>query len=407
MHAQWDPAAVEVSLRRQAPASAATSLAHAGIGLFLLGFFCALVQLPLGMSAGAFGSHNEIMAVAHNLAVSGEFRDPFGTPTGYTAHVAPVYPFILAALIGVLRHPTLIACGAMFLNACLLGFAAGMLPTLSQSIYARTAPGIAGGILLALSSRLMPQWEASLSAALLLAAAMAILDRGAVRAGLWSGVCLLANPVALPVLVLMVARRGWRFAAGVSLLALSVCAPWCLRNWIVIGAPYFVRDNLGLELYISNNDQAAPQMMRNASLWTQHPSQNPREAELVAAMGEGPYNRMRLHNALDWMASHASRSLQLALGRMRDYWFPDPDEGWASYCVCIITILSAVGAYIGRRNRKSALLAIATVVYSLPFLLLQTADRYRAPCLWMSALLAGYSLDGMTFFRQGQPRLRS
>jgi hypothetical protein len=46
-------------------------------------------------------------------------------------------------------------------------------------------PGVAGGILLAVSGWMMPQWEAALSSLLFLVATLAILRT--VGAGLWSG----------------------------------------------------------------------------------------------------------------------------------------------------------------------------------------------------------------------------
>jgi hypothetical protein len=54
-------------------------------GLFLAAFFCALVQLPLGIDAVGFGPQYEASTVAQNLAATGTFRDPFGMPTGPTA----------------------------------------------------------------------------------------------------------------------------------------------------------------------------------------------------------------------------------------------------------------------------------------------------------------------------------
>src|SRR5258708_4921704 len=40
----------------------------------------------------------EIVNVAHHLAERGTFDDPYKSPTGPTAHVAPGYPFFLSAV---------------------------------------------------------------------------------------------------------------------------------------------------------------------------------------------------------------------------------------------------------------------------------------------------------------------
>ena len=117
--------------------------------LFCFGCFCALIQIPLGLDAVGFGSPYEASTVAANLAATGEFRDPFGVASGPTAHVSPVYPFLLALLIRVFRQPDLVIYAAVLLNACLLGLAAALLPRLSDAVFHEARPGVAGGILLA------------------------------------------------------------------------------------------------------------------------------------------------------------------------------------------------------------------------------------------------------------------
>ncbi|HVN06148.1 MAG TPA: hypothetical protein VMT86_17120 [Bryobacteraceae bacterium] len=365
----------------------------AAVCLFAIGFACGVAQIPLGLDAAGFGHSFEISTVAANLAASGEFRDPFGVATGPTAHVAPVYPFILATAIRVLRQPAAVVWCMILLNAALHGLMAAMLVPLSQRLYGRRGPGIAGGILLLLTARLMPQWEVALAGVLLFLAARAILDDRPVPAGLWSGVAILTSPLSLPMLALLAVSKGRRFLAISSILALGLCTPWIARNWIVMGAPYFVRDNFGLELYISNNNKAAPDLIRNTALWTMHPNQNPAEAAVVARMGEAAYNRMRLHDALAWMHSHPRRFLQLTLGRVLCYWLPPVSEGWTSYGFWLITVLGFAGAWMARRYRLSLLLTAAALTWELPFLLIQAVGRYRFPALWIWALLAGYAID--------------
>jgi hypothetical protein len=385
------------------PACPRNAWAGADLRLFCLGLFCAIVQIPLGIHAVGFGLPYEVSTVATNLAESGEFRDPFGIPTGPTAHVAPVYAFVLATVFRILREPNRIVWATIFLNAGLLAFSAALLPRLSRRIYGRSAPGVIGGVLLALSGRLMPQWEVALAAALLLGATLAILEGDAAIAGLWCGGCLLTNPVALLPLAVLLPSRGRRFAAIASTVALVMCAPWVARNWVVLGAPYFVRDNLGLELFISNNDRAGPDLVGNDALWTLHPNQNRDEAAVVAAMGEAAYQRMRLRNAMEWVRSHRGRFLRLSLGRIFYYWLPHPREGWPYQSYWVLTVLGAAGVWLSRRNRAALLLAAAAVASSLPFVVIQTVGRYRFPSLWISALLAGYALVAVAG-RWAQPK---
>jgi hypothetical protein len=369
--------------------------------LFVFGFAWTLLQFPLRITAAAFGQQLELLTVATNLATSGQFRDPFGVPTGPTAHVAPVYAVILAVAIKLFREPVTVTLAMMVVNAVLFGWAASLLPALSRFVYGQTAPGLVGGALLAASSWMMPQWEAALSSLLFLTATLAMLRSGAVRAGLWSGICLLANPACLLALAVVAFSRSWigsvgpdalrgrRFAIPVAGLALAICAPWILRNWIELGSPFFVRDNLGLELYISNQDGASAEFMTNGPLWHLHPNQNRQEAKLVAVMGEGPYNQMRLRDALDWIRNHPAQFLRLSASRVWYYWFPSPRQGWQAYLYWIIGGFGIWGLWISRNNQWAHLLALTSIVYSLTFTLVAIYLRYRFPSLWISALFAG------------------
>ncbi len=113
----------------------------------------------------------------------------------------------------------------------------------------------------------------------------------------------------------MALYRRARFAAGALALALLMCAPWMLRNQVELGSPYFIRDNLGLELWLSNSGRSSPETVTNWPLWNLHPNQNPEEAKVVAAMGEGRYNQMRMREARQWIGSHPKDFLRLTAGR--------------------------------------------------------------------------------------------
>lgn len=363
--------------------------------LFGFAFLCAFAQLPLGLHAVGFGLPYEASTVATNLAATGEFRDPFGVASGPTAHVAPVYPYILATVIRIFRQPEAIIWAAVILNACLLGLAAALLPVLSRLVYQEAMPGYAGGVLLAMSIPLMPQWEVAFSALVLLVAVLLVMNGEPGAAGLMVGISILTNPVSLPPLALLASQRGKRFASISLVMALALCGPWVMRNWIVLGAPHFIRDNFGLELYISNNDKAGPDLVGNQALWTLHPNQNHDEAVIVAAMGETAYNRKRFWEALDWIRAQPGRFLWLSARRVFYYWLPPPREGWTAYWGCGLTVLGAVGVWLGRSHRTALLLALAAVMYSLPFVVIQTVGRYHFPSRWISALIAGYAVTVM------------
>jgi hypothetical protein len=240
---------------------------------------------------------------------------------------------------------------------------------------------------------MMPQNEGALSAVLLLAATLAILGRGVLDSSLCAGASILSNPSSSLALALLGIRRGKRFLAFGAGLTLAVCSPWILRNWAELGAPYFIRDNFGLEVYLGNNDEAQPEMVTNLTLWRLHPTYNREEAALVLAQGEGPYNRAKLASALDWMRGHVARFLQLCAARAFYYWFPSGREGWPAYGYRLVSALAILGVWLSRKNRVAMWLAAAAVVYSAPFILIQSDVKYGFPMLWASALPAGYAIN--------------
>src|ERR1051325_11574009 len=146
----------------------ARSLLPTCFTVFLFGLFCAFAQFSLGLHSAGLGPGFEVSNVARHLAESGDFSDPFSLPTGSTAHVAPGYTAVLALAFKAFGFDHSAVLALIFLNVILLAMGAAFLPVLSQRVFGHPAPGIAGGILLAVSAKLMPQHEAALSAVLLL-----------------------------------------------------------------------------------------------------------------------------------------------------------------------------------------------------------------------------------------------
>jgi hypothetical protein len=368
-------------------------IAPACFALSLLAFFWSFAQFSLRLDFSALGPGYEVPNVARHLAISGEFGDPFSIPTGSTAHVAPLYTGIVGLVFKVFGFTHSAVLVLIFLNAALLAIGAALLPVLSRKVFGDPAPGVAGGVLLVLCERLMPQHEVALSAALLLSTTLILISRGKIASGLAGAASILTNPLSVLPVVVIGMGRGRRWFAATGGLALLFCLPWIGRNYLLLGAPYFIRDNFGLELYLSNHDQAAPEMRANTALWEFHPTYNIAEANQVAAQGEGPYNQAKLRIALDWIWRHPGRFFFLTAARMFRYWFPSyVAGGWAAYGCQLVNLLAIPGVWLARKNSTALLLAVAAVCYSLPYAVIQADLKYVFPMLWVSALLAGYTL---------------
>ncbi len=364
----------------------------AALLLFVIAYSWTFVQFAFGFGGSALGKGSENLEVARTLAARGEFSDPFGSLTGPTAHVAPVYPLLTAVVLKGFGSNNASLFASLFLNALLLGGAVGLLPALSAALYGAVAPGFVAGLLVVAGSKASLQSEAFCSAFFLIAASHSILSRRAALSGIISGLAILANRVNALAIAFLVAIRGARYAAAVASIAACFAAPWMIRNWLVLGAPYFVRDNFGLELFVSNQDIADPELIRNPALVLAHPSAAPKETELVRTLGERRYNSLRLRNAIDWILSHPAKFLRLTAIRAIYYWFPPFHESWQTCGYWIVTILSLIGFWLGRKRRTSNLLAAASIASYLIYTVVQADVRYRYPVLWIQALAGGFAL---------------
>jgi hypothetical protein len=356
----------------------------------------------------------EPVAIAENLVREGSFGNPFivSARTGPTAHLPPLYPAFLALLFWMFPgQPAPVWCMIL-----VHGLHAALLPSVSKLLFGYRAPGLyAAALAIGLPVfALLPIWDAMYTATGLMLfglfswwvvnrARSPWLAGGA--AGLLGAALELMNPVVLPVLagwVVLVAVKKYRalkpsglFAAAFALALIAGCLPWVVRDYRCFHRLVFIRDNLGIELYDSNNDCAQHSMELNSlsgCAVNTHPIRSRAEAELLARMGEVDYNRMRLGTALAWIAAHRSRFLELTRGRIVDFWLPPHD--WA---IRAITVLSLFGLLAMSRGAPAPSLFFAAVlaVYPLLYYVVESNVRYRYPILWISLLAAGYLLTNI------------
>ena len=100
-----------------------------------------------------------------------------------------------------------------------------------------------------------------------------------------------------PVWLAIGCRRRLPFASLATAVLLLTLSPRILRNWLVLGWPVWGRDNLGLELYTSNNDCASAAfatMMKSGCHAKTHPNANSEGAAQVRDRGEIAYNHRKL-----------------------------------------------------------------------------------------------------------------
>lgn len=375
--------------------------------LGVLGMFTAFAGFFL--HPRPFSGGGEQIAVADSLVQHGVFGNPFiaTLATGPTAHLAPFQPFFLALLSIIFGK--FASAAATFCVCAAQGIHAALLPRVARFILGRSLPGVIGSaiaILLPIFS-VVPAWESMYSALAAMAFCVFVqrveTARQAILSGLLAGAILLLNPALAIFMACWIGYRFWLSATGIPAMArfllvlgasaLLVILPWEVRNARALGSPAFIRDNLGLELYISNSDCARKNLLLNIETGCHelmHPIGSPEEAGAVLKMGEIAYNRDRMGRAMNWIRKHPRAFWNLTGQRFIEYWFP---EGWPAIGLAtILAFLGLAGLVAGRKPEAPFFLATLAIC-PLLYYFVEGDGRYRQPLMWVTLLLAGVALE--------------
>jgi hypothetical protein len=327
-----------------------------------------------------------------------------------------LYPAFIALLIRIFGYSTAFARAVFLCTMAMHGLQAALLPYVSELFFHDRRPGIwaaAVGIALPIFY-FFPQFEIMYAAVglMLFCLAAARLARGAgawhgFACGLLAGLLALLNPATVFItglwLLFLLWRnsetRPWKFITFAMVGGILTLAPWTWRNYREFHMLVPVRDDMGLELYVSNNDLAEASFSLNgASHLAKHPNGSLEEARAVRAMGEAQYSRDRGATALAWIRSHPERFLSLTATRVRMFWLSEAQDGpLHRWSIVWTTIASALGLLLLAIRREPIAIFIAAVllVYPLLYYGIQFDPRYRVPILWLTLLGAGYLLSAI------------
>ncbi len=270
----------------------------------------------------------ELGSIAISLMETGQFANPYMIPTGPTAHLPPIYPYIFSIIYriygltytaGMVSMIFIIAAGALLY---------AMLPWLSEKLGLSRQAGFIGG----LAGALLVEWPGHgeyLTGIVLGLLLVAFLRRwreknstcrGSFTLGLAIGVAFHLQPALLPVMVgCMVFELWWSRSpqkwAMLSMLVLGVvlaCAPWTWRNYSTFHALFFIRSNFGLEMRMGNHEGAAATMeVMDAQGEHIHPRTHMGEARKLRDVGEIEYMRQAGQEAWDWIRTNPGQFLSL------------------------------------------------------------------------------------------------
>ncbi|HXG35165.1 MAG TPA: hypothetical protein VNJ11_17505, partial [Bryobacteraceae bacterium] len=121
---------------------------------FCLVIFCIALAVRVGaiLALKLYERENvrgESENIARNLASTGEFANPYPSPTGPTAHSAPAYPFLWSLVFRASETDAEGRLGCLILNAVLASLAYALLPLLGAVAGLPVVVGMLAGVLAA------------------------------------------------------------------------------------------------------------------------------------------------------------------------------------------------------------------------------------------------------------------
>jgi len=366
-------------------------------------------------------TRHETGSIATSIAQGHGYSSPLLLePSGPTAWLTPVYPYLLAGMFKIWGPFSLAAGTAMrFVNVLFSVLTTYIIYLLGKKLFGE-ASGLVAGWLWALLpyAIFFPVawlWDTSLSALVLVLAIWATytveekptnLMWGAF--GILWGFAALVNAALLSVFpgsflfaIFRLRRKTanwWRLglvAAGAFALTIS---PWIIRNQIVFHGQVVFRSNFGLELWLGNNPQVP-----DSWTWWLHPTEDSAERAKFLKMGEVPYMQAKQREAWAYIQSHPSDVSRFIFHRFLETWTGNKDsfaDLWNSKLFLVranllvnysLPLLTCVGLLFARR--KSPQLAIpllnAIALFPLVYYICHTTPRYRHPLDSVICVLSG------------------
>ncbi len=428
------------------------------VGLLILGSLA--LGLRIGVVAALSGSHNATLAyehgrIAENLLAGRGFSIEFLGTEGPTSQQAPFYPVLLWAAWALFGVATPGAILAVQLLQCLAGTALVLTVVwLTWSLLPRqpSVGWVAGAAAAVYPTHLymVTHLQVALWAALVLTLLLAVVVsprwkatwRGAILAGLLSGLLLLVEPIlalALPVCAAAFflgdgsRDRPIRFRRGplarlalMTAVAVAAIAPWLVRNWRVHGEPVFIKSTFGYAFWQANNPASwgtdkipkhsaetlrlahdgsladtdrALWEARHETLYIDDVLLKPNGYAEFAGLSEPQRSRLLGRRARAFILENPSGYLRLCLRRLRYFLLFDETNPKASnriYRIATVTwlVLAAMGLWISA-DRWRALwptyLIFACV--TLFHVLVITSVRFRIPLepisfIWIATAVA-------------------
>jgi hypothetical protein len=356
---------------------------------------------------------SEASNVARALLNGRGFADPYMTgPSGPTAQMAPIYPFLYASLCRVFGTGALGWSAIIAVTALAWG-----LQWVFAYLFARSQGHERAGLAAAIAGAALPlpgrlfKWEAVFTGLALAISALIVsrICKGDARTrtlvgfGVLLGIGVLLSPVLILVWpfwgLILLRQQGLRPLAIALPVALLVVSPWTIRNYLVLQHFVFIRDDAGIAFGSSNNDCATAVLSENiaSGCFSQlHPSGNVEILQKLNAAHEYDFCAEEMRRTVAWVRTNPGRFTVLSLERAIYFWFPlDPVDRPSLLNGVIMsgaTVLSLLGL-LWMRSLGFMILVATLLPYTVSYYFAQFEQRYHYPVLWISVLLGAIGIE--------------
>jgi hypothetical protein len=376
-----------------------------------------LIIIKQHTPAWLFSRGTEMGLMATSILSGEGLSSPFGSHTGPTALIGPVYPLMVAAIfhlagsyslaaeVIVLSLQVAIAILNLWLLVQLVEFLAGRPAAFMAGLFWAVAPPII----------MMPIifWDTTFTTAALTGMCFFVLRRqGRVsrRQLYWTGVLFalasLLNSalffISLALLALLSrglpAQRARAFILSASIF-LAVFSPWPIRNAFTFHAFVPFRTTIGLELWMGNHEGSTGHLEEKML-----PLFNTQELSQYKALGEVAFDREKKHLAIEYVRSHSRNFVVLTAKRFARYWSGTGSSGesfWLGLYATFTSVFGLVGLVICIRlwGIKSTLpILLPLFLFPLPYYITHAEFRYR---LVVDPLLTAFTFYGLWNLLQG------
>jgi 4-amino-4-deoxy-L-arabinose transferase-like glycosyltransferase len=356
----------------------------------------------------------ETGSIAGAIARGEGFSSPFWRPSGPTAWIGPIYPYLLAGIFkiwGIFTDGSAIA--ILTINSLFAAFTTWSIYEIGEDVFGRRAALVAAALWAVVPFffryAITWVWDPPVSAFLLSCGVLCVLRIRSTDWKHWAGLGVLAGFSALvnpalttlfPVLILWAGWKIWRsgnrqFAPVlIALLTMATCmSPWLIRNRLVFGEWVFIRSNAPFEFSLGNFPGSPGVAFSGA-----HPAINPRVFNDYVRMGEIKFVKAKGDEAKSWAKEHSVEFAKLSCKRVVDFWdggellYEPADDPWSPWMVTLESAIALAGLALAgwKRMRGTTPIALLMLLYPLPYYFVYTNPRYRHALEPLMVILIGY-----------------